>query len=278
MDRILLGNLLRLSEEDRQNTKVKFNVWNGYEHPLDVFKRDPELVNRDWLLWKPDSGERYFAVGNIAINLIPIGCDEWLMTTIQKITEDIDISNGIGYESEPVSEYECYFGRVVLKCHKSHRRTVVYYGTVADSLEVLKILPTFYDDDEFPGYENVCLSYEQLSIILSRRKSSWIAAFENQKAVYLITDRMTGKLYVGSATSDNGMLLARWTSYVENGTGGNARLVELKKEKGFDYIKKNFQYSILENYNARVPDDYILGRESWWKRALCSREFGYNAN
>ena len=91
MDRILLGNLLRLSEEDRQNTKVKFNVWNGYEHPLDVFKRDPELVNRDWLLWKPDSGERYFAVGSIAINLIPIGCDECLMTTIQKITEDIDI-------------------------------------------------------------------------------------------------------------------------------------------------------------------------------------------
>ena len=49
-------------------------------------------------------------------------------------------------------------------------------------------------------------------------------------------------------------------------------------EKGFDYIKQNFQYSILENYNARVDDRVILDRESWWKETLQSRTFGYNDN
>ena len=101
---------------------------------------------------------------------------------------------------------------------------------------------------------------------------------ENQKAVYLITDKNNGKQYVGSATGDYGMLLERWSSYVSNGHGGNAELKELVSVKGFDYIKKNFQYSILENYNARTDDKLILARESWWKETLQTRKYGYNAN
>ncbi|MDY5944446.1 MAG: OPT/YSL family transporter, partial [Faecalibacterium sp.] len=97
-------------------------------------------------------------------------------------------------------------------------------------------------------------------------------------AVYLITDTKTGKLYVGSATSQTGMLLQRWSSYIADGHGGNEALKELVKKQGFDYVKENFQYSILENYNARMDDEYILRRESWWKETLRTREFGYNKN
>ena len=46
---------------------------------------------------------------------------------------------------------------------------------------------------------------------------------------------------------------------------GNKLLKEIVSEFGFDYIK-NFQYSILENYNARTMiKDYC---ESWWKKIL----------
>ena len=34
----------------------------------------------------------------------------------------------------------------------------------------------------------------------------------------------------------------------------------------------------LENYNARMDDNYILSREKWWKDTLCTRQFGYNKN
>ena len=47
---------------------------------------------------------------------------------------------------------------------------------------------------------------------------------------------------------------------------------------GFDYVKKYFQYSILENYNARTDDHTILARESWWKLTLGTRAFGLNSN
>ena len=50
------------------------------------------------------------------------------------------------------------------------------------------------------------------------------------------------------------------------------------KEKGFDYVKQYFQYSILENYNAKIDDHAVLKRESWWKDALQSRRLGYSDN
>ncbi|WP_338631727.1 peptide deformylase [Clostridium baratii] len=131
-----------------------------------------------------------------------------------------------------------------------------------DNLEVAQVLPSIFDGDDFPGYDKVQVSFKQLETIINRGKRDWIAALENQKAVYLITDKSNGKLYVGSATSDKGMLLQRWTAYIYNGHGGNKELVELVKKEGFDYIKDNFQYSILENYNAKVSDNVILERES----------------
>ena len=62
-------------------------------------------------------------------------------------------------------------------------------------------------------------------------------------------------------------------------TGINGEILERKlQEKGFTYVQDNFQYSIIENYNARMDDNYILKRESWWKETLKSKVFGYNKN
>ena len=59
-------------------------------------------------------------------------------------------------------------------------------------------------------------------------------------------------------------------------------LIEFEKDEiakeGFDYIKQNFQYSIIENFNAKVDDKYVLQRESYWKDVLQTRKFGYNKN
>lgn len=55
-------------------------------------------------------------------------------------------------------------------------------------------------------------------------------------------------------------------------------LINLVKEKGFEYVKQYFQYSILENYNAKIDDHVVLKRETWWKETLQSRTFGYNGN
>ncbi len=276
MKKILLNDLLNLDEKEIKKAKVKFNLYNGKENPLDLYKKDPESINTSWLLWHKNA--RYFNEGQIAICLLRLSYDVWLLTTVKKITKKLDVFNDIGYEAQEIREYEKFFGRIVVKYHNTNRTIGRNFNNISSELEVIEILNDKYTGSEFPGYENVRLSYSTLETILERNLPDWIAALRNQKAVYLITDTKTGKLYVGSATAQEGMLLQRWSNYINNGHGGNKDLIRVVREQGFDYIKENFQYSILENYNARMDDDYILKREKWWKDTLKSREFGYNKN
>lgn len=276
MQKIYLNDLLHFDSEEYNNIKIKFNQSNGYQDPMELYQNNPEIVNNQWLFWR--SKRRYFSVGQIAVCLLKLSGDCWLLTTIKKVTKELDKYDGINYEGEELEIYKSYYGRVVIKYHKTSQQQGRYYGAICHELEVQQILPTVFDGDEFPGYDKVRLSYGQLEIVLNRGKRDWIAALENQKAVYLITDKVTGKMYVGSATSDYGMLLQRWRSYISNGHGGNKELLEVVKENTFDYVKENFQYSILENYNSKVDDHIILERESWWKETLQTKKFGYNGN
>lgn len=276
MAKIMLNDLLRFDTAEVPNVRVKFNIYNGYDDPLDLYKTNPDEVNVTWFLWHDD--RRYFNVGQTAICLLKLRGDQWLLTTIKKITRLLDVTDGVGYDAVEVKEYEQYFGRLVVEYHNPCRTMGRKYENVMDELEVVQILNEQYTGNEFPGYENVRLSYPLLKNIVDRQLPGWVDALRNQKAVYLITDTKTGKMYVGSATSQTGMLLQRWSSYAADGHGGNVELRELVKQQGFDYVKENFQYSILENYNARMDDGYILKRESWWKETLCTRTHGYNKN
>ena len=105
------------------------------------------------------------------------------------------------------------------------------------------------------------------------KKNNWLTALQNQKAVYLITNKSNGKMYVGSASGGD-MLLGRWQSYVKNGHGNNVGL----KDLCFEHIKNNFEYSILDIFKSTTDDNLILKRESWWKQTLKTRTFGYNKN
>lgn len=277
MEPILLNHLLEFSIDDYDKIRVKFNQINEENaEPKDVYQNRPDEINNNWLFWRKN--RRYFSVGQIAVCLVDLKDNRWLLTTIKEVTKELSVKNGINYIGKEIDKFKPYFGRVIIKFHKTSRVQVFKFGKVQDKLEVIQILPTVYDGDDFTGYENVCLSFIQLEAILKRGKRDWLAALKNQKAVYLITDKNNGKLYVGSATGKNGMLLQRWGNYIATGHGGNKELIELVKEKGIEYIKKYFQYSILENYNMRTDDDYVLQRESWWKEILQSRKFGYNAN
>lgn len=279
---ILLEDLLNLKQLTTGGTgvKVKLNMYSG-DHPINDWLDDPDAVNTGWLFYK--SKQRHFNVGDIAVCLVqlPQHGDIWLLTTIKKVTAELNVENGVNYEGQELEEYKKYFGRIFIKYYNTSRSgRRLYEGDFLNKMVVSQILPDIYDGEHFSGYDNVSLSYRSLASIIARKKSDWIGALQNQKAVYVITDRSSGKLYIGSATGKNGMLLGRWSAYVENGHGGNQALIELVDKKGFDYVKNNFQYSILENYNTSVDDTVILERECWWKEALQSRNksSGYNKN
>lgn len=276
MEPILLNDLLQISASEIDNYKIRFMQFNGEVNPMDEYLREPELINTQWLLWR--TKQRYFSVGQIVISLLRLSRDKWLLTTIKQITKELDVFNGVNYEAIELDKYRPLYGRVIISFQKSFQSQGRYLSGIKEQLEINQILPSIFEGDDFEGYDRVKLSFQQLEIIINRGKRDWIAALKNQKAVYLITDLNNGKLYVGSATAQNGMLLSRWSNYIKTGHGGNVELKLLFEDKGFNHFKNHFQFSILENYNAKVDDRLILERESWWKDILQTRKFGYNLN
>ena len=271
MSKILLNDILKI--DDLTNVRIRFVLQvGGNWKPIEEFKNGTKsdlLEGQYWNYHKKKS----FRLHQQTLGFIPLDRDEntWLLFHAGKVTKDLNIHDGVGYEYETIGDYSKYFGRLIIRFKNKGQNLIRKAESVIHDCEVVKILPDVFDEDIFPGYENVNISWEELSRVI--RKDSWKTALQNQKGVYLITDTKTGKMYVGSAYGEN-MILGRWKNYVENYHGGN---VELKKINP-DYIKKHFRYSILDIFKSTIADEVIINRESWWKKVLLTREFGYNNN
>ena len=269
-NKILLNEILKL--DDLNNVKIRFNLmFKGNWNPIDFFKNadtDTLLGGQYWNYKRNKSYKK----GQITIGFITLNDNNlWLLFHVGRVTRDLNKFDGVGYEYEVLSDYEKYFGRLIVKFKNKAQIMVRLATSVIDECEVVQVLPDTFDNDIFPGYDKVRVSWEELSRVIT--KEGWKTALHNQKGVYLITDISNGKMYVGSAYGEN-MILGRWRSYVRTGHGGN---VELKKIN-FEHIKKNFEYSILDIFKSTTDDQTILTRENWWKSVLKTREFGYNKN
>ena len=209
MGAILLNDLLHLSADDIARTKIKFNQMAGDadkndigSDPMALFQRDPEIINTEWFFWKNEkktdrNPSSYFSVGQIAVCFLKLDGDKGLLTTIKEVTKDLNVFGGVCYDGYEKTEYADYFGRVIVEYHKKASTQGFKFETIMNELVVNQVLPATFDRSDFPGYENVCLSYNQLEVIVNRHKRDWVGALSNQKAVYLITDTNTGKQYVG---------------------------------------------------------------------------------
>jgi hypothetical protein len=276
-----LQTIFQFSEEEVKNVRVRFSMPNGEEDPKDIYLKDPEIVNTKWFL---HSGKKYnnFKPGTLAIHLLLIDKDLWLMTAVKKIisvnppTEE-KIWDYTCYKTEDVSKFQDLCGRTYISYHKSTQSGKYKWSTVSDKLIISKIDNEQYGENTFTSYR-FDLPFDKLERIIKTGRRDWINALKHIQAVYLITDNLTGKFYVGSATSQDEFLLGRWKTYIKNGHGGNVKFKELIEKNGISYIRKNFSYRILDYFSESYPSVKVLESESYWKEVFKSRIFGYNAN
>jgi len=266
---IYLNDILNFKDLD--NVKIRFNLmfednWN----PSDIYKQQDTstLLNGHYHNY---SKRKSYREGQITIGFLKIEGSKWLLFHIGRVTKDLNIFSGVGYEYESIPEYEKYCGRLIIDFKNRSQTMIRNACSVIDECKVQEILSDDFNNDVFPGYENVRLSWHDLKAAIL--KENWSTALQNQKGIYLITDRSNGKMYVGSASGEN-MLLGRWNAYVKNGHGNNVELKQLK----FDHVKTHFEYSILDIFKSTTDDKHILSRETWWKETLKTRTFGYNKN
>ncbi len=122
---------------------------------------------------------------------------------------------------------------------------------------------------DFISYDSIRLNYADIQKLFRDSDSnvSWINALSSVKGIYLIKHKIDGKLYVGSAYGEGG-ILGRWKDYATRGHGGNAMLISLDP--------KNFEFSVLEISTFTMSQEEIVSRENRWKECLGTRKFGLN--
>lgn len=271
MNTIYLNEILRF--EDLNNVKIRFHLmiednWS----PIDFFRNGEEQVLLKGQYWNNQT-RKSFKDGQVTVGFVKIDKkgNNWLLFHVGKITKDLNILDGVGYEFETLDQFKKYFGRLIIRFNNKAQIMVRNANSVIQDCEVVQILPSILGNDMFPGYDKVNISWYELNSVM--RNSNWKTALQNQKGVYLITDYSNGKMYVGSAYGEE-MIFGRWLAYIQNGHGGNSDL----KKLDFEHIKENFKYAILDIYKSTTDDLVIRERESWWKEVLNTRKFGYNNN
>ena len=270
-------------------TKIKFNMNAGNVEIRAwdlLFKEDEtewEQINA-WKTKHPNNNLNHADYLLAFAQYYPYGPEYFIFGGLYKIKKiEPEVFDEVGYELTLMDDYKEYRKRLIVKLKKPIGRDLYnrLYKNIQDTLEpeVYEIAPNT-KLGHFPGYQNVTLSHPQMQQIILRNEPSWKQALMNVKGVYVITDLSNGKLYIGSASGNTDGIWQRWSDYanIENLTGGNKLLNEIKLDKGKDYIVNNFQYSILEIFDTKTKADTIINRENYWKNVFCTRKYGMNFN
>lgn len=272
MSKLTLRELLNLTDEEIENCRISLNTWNKetnewYYDEWERTKNDNFAYHNGW---KKDLND-----GQVVFSFIQFPKDntKWILSSVSKITKSI--KNGL-CEHKRIKTYDGMIGRLKIELATGPRQTTKFLlNRFIDKAIVLSIDDENKDVVRFEGFDKVHLTYNELNKILSNKNSDYYKILNNIKGIYCLTDKNTGKLYIGSAYGDNG-IAKRWEDYAITEDGGNKELIKLKKKP--EYIKKYFTYSLLEFFDKNVSDDYILSREKYWKKLLDTIKHGYNDN
>jgi GIY-YIG catalytic domain len=191
----------------------------------------------------------------------------------QKIHDIIDSCKFPGNWHEGLMMYKLQYNPIL---NEFSQRLIVEWGPSTVSWvqskdkEVVE-LKSKNSIGEFTSYDKVLLSFYELKQIVSNQQSNveWVNALSNVYGIYLIREKKSGKLYVGSAYGEKG-IFGRWSNYVNTGHGGNKELKELDPNY--------FEFSILELIPSTFSNDDVIKRENQWKIKLGTRENGLNIN
>lgn len=240
-------------------------------------KREPlyEFYKGKFKNWQEYQNRKNFQ-NDYIFSLVYYNKHEWLFAGVYKTKGFTKKEKWYVYDTELQDVGKEFIGRLIIRFEKKFRASYPYLKNHIDDLQLLEVLREPYTVEPFPGFENVKIDFHLLKSIIEQEEKTWKTALSNVKGIYLITDKFTGKLYVGSGYGIES-LWTRWGVYAKPSHGGNKKLKELIKKEGESYFH-NFQFSILETRTMKTDKDEIIKRENFWKEVLLTRKFGYNIN
>ena len=252
-------------------TSYKLHLATGPKSndPLIAFLQD------NFKEWQEKQTKRNFE-REFIISFISYDENEWLFAGIYRRLKCELVNEYYEYNTELLEINIDLIGRLIIRFEKTFRQSYPYLENCINNFSISQILKDKYSIAEFPGYEKILISFNELRIIINKHDPTWYTALKEVKGVYLITDTTNGKHYVGSAYGEFAFW-SRWFQYSNSGHGGDVDLKKIIEEHGLEYVQ-NFQFSILEIRSTTTQDFEIIEREEYWKNVLMTKEFGYNKN
>ena len=276
MDEILLNDILKIPENEIGDYKVKFNVYNGEIEPLLVMARSYEEIC-NWIAWKKDKDDLPRKKVIAFVRYYTVSSEQWVFAGVYEVIKKDkfeDIQNGVGYNLVPIKEYQGLYGRLIVEYKNNTQQLKRNAENVLNDIKVVEILKKPYQGVEFSSYNNINLTFQELETIIKNNVDEWKRKLENITGIYMLTDRSNNKRYIGSAYGQEG-IWQRWSCYIYSQNGGNKELLQLDNE----YIRNNFNFTLLEWFTLGTDKNYIILRENYWKNVMMSRDkYGYNDN
>jgi len=245
--------------------------------PLDLFVHDPKRWEK-WNEWKYERNEFSRDFIFALIDFYPEQ-DRWLFGGAWQVhSRRKHKDNWWKYDTSPLEAWKPFIGRLKLSLKRPARNKALYFEDHYPKLVVAEILPSSYAGEVFCGFDRIDIEFWRLEDIIRRQPSDWKTPLENAKGVYLVTDTRNERRYVGSAYGEGG-IWSRWECYVGTGHGHTDDLKKLISKCGLAYARKHFRFALLEHFSMKTDNDFIVGREAYWKEVLLTRgKHGYNKN
>jgi hypothetical protein len=268
---LTLLELLKAKDPDLlpNRCKLHFATTSG-ANPLDRF------FAGTFKEWQEDQGHRNFG-REYVIAVIQQHRAIWLFAGVWRVL-------GVGprgpsaykYETEAVSRFDSLAGRVMVEYEKKFRQSYPNAERCLPDMKVTQVLSERMSFREFPGIDSVSLSFDDLFLVVRQGLPGWKSPLSSFGGIYLITDMDSGKMYVGQAPGKGG-IWQRWSEYAETRHGGNVELRALLDTHGPEHARR-LRFVLLEIADPRTSKERLDERESYWKEALLTREFGFNRN
>ena len=234
-----------------------------------------ELSNGKFKEWQEIQTKPNFS-RPLILSFVYLNKNEWLFAGIYTSGGYSKEINYYHYKTTLTKYFSEYIGKLVITFKKNFRASYLRAENHVDKFEIVEILKKKYVYEPFPGYSNICISYNTLKRICNTEATSWKTALSSVYGIYLITDTKNGKLYVGKADGKDA-IWQRWNTYASIGHGNNKDLLKIYNMYGIEYFE-HFQFSILEIIIKNNDKEYTDSREAFWKNVLKSKNFGYNEN
>ena len=280
---LLLNDILNLTAAEINNSRIELNMTEGsggiayIDKWLALGQDEKDNGITDCSYWGWYGNKKNFNIGQTVFSFIKMSYDEWLFISAAEI---VDVPVGSRAKVKIIKRLVPLFGRLVMKYKKgnTYARYVFRMKKVIGNCTIKEILPCQYSGERFEGYDRVHLPFRELADVFNGKiMPTYYEALKKVTGIYCLTDTKNGKLYIGSATGEEGVA-QRWGNYLDSKHGGNKKLIALYNEKGSDYFEEYFTYTLIEYFGLSYDPEKVGEREQYWKKCFNTIKNGYNDN